>query len=90
MDSSRCFSGYGGNWYYLMIFSIAQMIMGAGTTPLYSLAPAFIDENVDPKWCPIYLGFFFAAAFVGPGTGFVVGAATLSKWVDWKMVRFNN
>ena len=69
-----------------MIFSIAQMIMGAGATPLYSLAPAFIDENVDPKSCPIYLGVFFAAAIVGPGLGFIVGGVTLSKWVDLKMV----
>ena len=62
------------------------MIMGAGATPLYSLAPAFIDESVDPKSCPIYLGVFFAAAIVGPGIGFIVGGVTLSKWVDFKMV----
>jgi len=84
-SSSTCFSGYGGNWYYLMIFSIAQMIMGAGTTPLYSLAPAFIDENVDPKSCPIYLAVFFGSAIVGPGLGFIVGGGTLSKWVDLRM-----
>ncbi|KAJ7380705.1 hypothetical protein OS493_007073 [Desmophyllum pertusum] len=49
LESPGCSSGYGGNWYYLMIFSIAQMVMGAGTTPLYSLAPAYIDDNVHPK-----------------------------------------
>ena len=86
VESSRCFSGYGGNWYYLMIFSIAQMIMGAGATPLYSLAPAYLDENVDPKSSPMYLGVFFASAIVGPGLGFVAGGAMLSKWVDLKMV----
>ena len=62
------------------------MIMGAGTAPLYSLAPAFIDENVDPKSSPIYLGVFFASAIVGPGLGFVAGGAMLSKWVDLEMV----
>ena len=70
-----------------MIFALGQIIMGAGATPLFSLAPAFIDENVDPKSSPIYLGVFFASAIVGPGLGFVSGGAMPSVWVDLKMVR---
>jgi len=77
--SDACFSGYGeSNWVYLLIFCAAQMLMGAGTTPLYSLAPAYIDENVHPKSSPIYLGLFFAAAITGPGLGFVAGGAILN------------
>lgn len=53
--------------------------MGAGTTPLYSLAPAYIDENVQPKASPIYLGIFFAAAIAGPGLGFVTGGPILNE-----------
>ena len=63
------------------------MVMGAGTTPLYSLAPAYIDENVHPKSCAVYLGVFYAVALIGPGIGFMVGGAVLSKYVDLKMVR---
>ena len=63
------------------------MVMGAGTTPLYSLAPAYIDDNVHPKSCAVYLGIFYAAAIIGPGIGFTVGGAVLSKYVDLKMVR---
>ena len=63
--------------------------MGAGTTPLYSLVPAYIDENVNPKTSPVYLGIFYAAAITGPGLGFVVGGAILGdvyihvKQVGW-------
>ena len=86
VENSQCFSGYGGNWYYLMIFSIAQMIMGAGTIPLFSLGPAYIDENVHPKSCPIYFGVFFAAVLIGPGIGFMAGGLVLSKYVDLELV----
>ena len=61
--------------------------MGAGTTPLYSLAPAYIDENVHPKASPIYLGIFFAAAIAGPGLGFIASGPILNKvYVDIKQV----
>ena len=69
-----------------MIFSIAQMVMGAGTTPLYSLAPAYIDENVHPKSCPVYFGVFFATVAIGPGIGFIAGGALLSIYVDLNLV----
>ncbi|XP_078375131.1 solute carrier organic anion transporter family member 4A1-like isoform X2 [Oculina patagonica] len=77
--SNACFSGYESNRIYLFIFCLAQLIMGAGTTPLYSLAPAYIDENVHPKASPIYLGVFFAAAIAGPGLGFVAGGPILNE-----------
>ncbi|EDO47199.1 predicted protein, partial [Nematostella vectensis] len=70
--------------YYLLVFVIAQLLMGAGTTPLFSLGPAYIDENVHPKSMPIYLSFWYAATILGPGLGFVVGGYFLSMFVDLK------
>lgn len=77
-DNDACFSGYESNRLYLLIFCVAQMLMGAGTTPLYSLAPAYIDENVHPKSSPIYLAIFYVAALTGPGLGFIAGGAILN------------
>ena len=78
--SNTCVSEYeSGSRFYLFIFCAAQLLMGAGTTPLYSLAPAYIDENVHPKASPIYLGIFFAAAIAGPGLGFVAGGPILNE-----------
>jgi len=78
--SKTCISEYeSSNRFYLFIFCAAQLLMGAGTTPLYSLAPAYIDENVHPKASPIYLGIFFAAAIAGPGLGFVTGGPILNE-----------
>ncbi|XP_078383103.1 solute carrier organic anion transporter family member 4A1-like [Oculina patagonica] len=77
--NDACFSGYESNRLYLLIFCIAQLLMGAGTTPLYSLAPAYIDENVHPKAAPIYLGIFFTAAVAGMGLGFAIGGPILNE-----------
>ncbi|XP_015752408.1 PREDICTED: solute carrier organic anion transporter family member 4A1-like [Acropora digitifera] len=77
--TETCFSGYESNRFYLVLFCIAQLLMGAGTTPLYSLAPAYIDENLHPKSSPVYLSLFFAAAMTGPGLGYIAGGAILNN-----------
>ena len=56
--------------------------MGGGTTPLYTLGPAYIDENVHPKSSPIYLAVFFASSLLGPGLGFISGGSLLNIYVD--------
>ena len=80
-------SGYASPWYSLLVFIVAQMLMGGGTTPLYSLGAAYIDENVDPKWSPIYLGVWYGSTILGPGLGYLVGGTFLQTFVDLKQVR---
>lgn len=77
--TGTCFSGYESNRFYLVLFCVAQLLMGAGTTPLFSLAPAYIDENVHPKSSPVYLSLFFAAAITGPGLGYIAGGVILNN-----------
>ena len=79
-------SNGGMMWYYMMIFVTAQIIHGAGICPLYSLVPAYLDENVEPKQVPIYLGLWYLSAFLGPGTGILLGGQFLSVFVDIKQV----
>ena len=89
-EPDECFSGYESNRFYLFLFCAAQMLMGAGTSPLYSLAPAYIDENVHPKASPVYLGVFFAATITGPGLGFIFGGMILNDiYVDVDKVSLN-
>ncbi|XP_068755616.1 solute carrier organic anion transporter family member 4A1-like [Montipora capricornis] len=78
--TDACFSGYESNWLSLALLCLGQLLMGAGTTPLYSLAPAYIDENVHPRASPVYLGIFYAAAITGPGLGFIAGGAILNDF----------
>lgn len=67
---------------YIAIFFVAQLIMGAGTTPLYTLGPTYLDENVSPRASPVYLGIWFASTMMGPGLGFVIGGSFLRTFTN--------
>ena len=82
----RCHVPSGGEWYYLMIFIVAQLLIGTGLSPFYSLLPAYLDENVDPKSMPLFLGIWFTFNFLGPGVGFAIGGKFLSIYVDIEQV----
>ena len=80
--------GQGSTFGHMAILCLAQFIMGAGTTPLYTLGPAYLDENVNPKMSPIYVGIFYATTFFGPGLGFAVGGAFSRIFTNVKLVSF--
>lgn len=75
---------------HFFIFVVAQILAGAGTTPLFSLGPAYMDENVHPQSMPGYLGFFYLAALLGPGLGALFGGQLLSLYVDIVMVTYSS
>ena len=66
---------------------MAQILMGIGSTPLFSLGPAYIDENVHPKSVPVYIGVWYAATWLGPGMGFIAGGYFSTIFVDITLVR---
>ena len=45
---------------YKYVFVLAQLIMGVGGAPLYTLGVTFIDDNVSRKMQPVYSGSFFS------------------------------
>ena len=70
----------------MMLFVVAQLIIGAGAAPFYSLLPAYLDENVKPKLIPVYLGIWFCFTFIAPGIGYLIGGYFLSFYVDIEQV----
>ena len=40
-------------------FFVAQLLHGAGASPLYTLGVTYIDENVSKKMSSVYLGKYF-------------------------------
>lgn len=64
------------------VFLMAQLIMGAGGAPLYTLGTAFIDENVSHKMQPIYSGVFYGSTMLGPALGYIAGGQLLRLYVD--------
>ena len=41
------------------LFFLAQLLHGAGASPLFTLGVTYIDENVSKKMSSVYLGKFF-------------------------------
>ncbi|XP_046852310.1 solute carrier organic anion transporter family member 4C1-like [Xenia sp. Carnegie-2017] len=79
---AHCLTGnYGGNWYYLIVFIIAMLIMGAGNAPFFSLFIVYLDENIKSKSFPWYLGIYNAIQFISPGIGYLIGGKFLSIYV---------
>ena len=72
----------------LGLLVVAQIVLGVGAAPLYTVGPALIDEVWESSASSSRaLGFFFASAAVGPAVGFVLGGLTLSRWVEGEAAR---
>ena len=75
-------------WYYICIFVLGQLLIGAGASPIYNLCTAYIDENVSRKNSGIYLAVFYAVSATGPALGFLLGGYFLTIYVDIEQVCF--
>ncbi|XP_041975302.1 solute carrier organic anion transporter family member 4A1 isoform X2 [Aricia agestis] len=78
-------SSEGGGWA-VAIFVLAQLLHGAGATPLFTLGVTYIDENVTKKMSSVYLGVYYTMAVVGPALGYVVGGQMLKIYTDFATV----
>ena len=47
---------------YMFVMVVAQMLHGAGATPIYTLAVTYLDDSLKPKVTPLYLGQYFIRA----------------------------
>ena len=71
---------------YKYVFVLAQLIMGVGGAPLYTLGVTFIDDNVSRKMQPVYSGIFYSGTMLGPALGYVLGGQFLRLYVDFDSI----
>ncbi|XP_064600718.1 solute carrier organic anion transporter family member 4A1-like [Liolophura sinensis] len=76
----------GGESPYLWVLMLANALHGAGYTPLYTLAIAYIEENENFQLAGFHVGLFYASAAVGVATGFLSGGQFLQFYVDFDRV----
>lgn len=66
--------------YIIMICS--SIIVAIGASGLFTVATAYLDEIVHPKYLSVYITIYLIPSIVGPGIGFGVGSAFLTIYVD--------
>ena len=68
--------------YFYPLFVIGNMIIGCGSSTLYTVGTGFIDDSTNPRYSSIYLSLFHMVGILGPALGFVLGGFFLSLFVD--------
>ena len=64
------------------IFIISNMIIAIGAAPLFTVAQAYLDEIVLPKYISVHIGVYHSMSVVGPAFGYAIGSSVLSVYVD--------
>ncbi|XP_038052043.1 solute carrier organic anion transporter family member 5A1-like [Patiria miniata] len=62
-----------------------MLLIGAGSTSMFTLGTTYIDDYVRKSEAPILLAIFFCTTVIGPGVGFVVGFLVLGLYVDFNV-----
>ncbi|GAV05454.1 hypothetical protein RvY_15586 [Ramazzottius varieornatus] len=72
----------------LIIFGVAQFLLGMGSTALMVLGLPFIDDNTQKKNSGIYMAISFSSRIFGPVLGAVLGAYCNTIFYDWTIPSF--
>lgn len=71
---------------YLGVLMLGMIFHGVGGCIMYTVGVGYLDDSVSEVKSPLYLGFFYGAAALGPGLGYIVGGQLLDIYVDFDKV----
>ncbi|XP_023290281.1 solute carrier organic anion transporter family member 3A1 isoform X2 [Orussus abietinus] len=78
----NCIQGSPSTAGPVLLFVIAQLLLGCGGSPLFTLGTTYIDDHVRPESASLYIGCMYSMAAFGPVLGFLLGAYLLSFHMD--------
>ncbi|XP_060516350.1 solute carrier organic anion transporter family member 3A1-like isoform X2 [Cylas formicarius] len=82
LRGDNCIRGSPSTTGPVLLFVLAQLLLGCGGSPLFTLGTTYIDDHVRPESASIYIGCMYSMAAFGPVLGFLLGAYLLSFHMD--------
>lgn len=82
LREDNCLEGKLSTFGPVLLFVIAQLLLGCGGSPLFTLGTTYVDDHVKTESSSMYIGFMYSMAAFGPVVGFLLGAYLLSFHMD--------
>ncbi|OWR47747.1 hypothetical protein KGM_215607 [Danaus plexippus plexippus] len=78
----NCIKSSPSTFVPVMVFVVAQLLLGCGGSPLLTLGTTYVDDHVRPESSSMYIGCMYSMAAFGPVLGFLLGAYLLQFHMD--------
>uniref|UniRef100_A0A1B0D282 Major facilitator superfamily (MFS) profile domain-containing protein n=1 Tax=Phlebotomus papatasi TaxID=29031 RepID=A0A1B0D282_PHLPP len=82
LRGDNCIQGKSSTFGPVLLFVIAQLLLGCGGSPLFTLGTTYVDDHVKTESSSMYIGAMYSMAAFGPVLGFLCGAYLLSFHMD--------